>query len=98
MSLVWVQLGAVAATVMASVLTYLNARRADRSQADVAHRTTSLTEFEKALAFTGTQLDELRAAWQEQHDEIVDLRDLYERCEADKRLLRRELADLRGRL
>lgn len=102
MNLAWVQLAGMIATLVAAAMTARNAHSANRSQdaanrsqADVAHRTTSLTELEKALMFTGQQLDELRSEVRDQHIEIRDLQKAHEECERDKRSLRRELAQLR---
>lgn len=106
------QLLGVLLTFAASGLTALNARSANnnarlanQSQEDVAHRTTSLTELEAALTFTGTQLKDLRALvidqggqLRDQSAQIRQLRTLHEECEADKFRLHMQLAELRGHM
>lgn len=98
MSLLVVQMLGVVLTFGASGLTFVNARSANKSQQDVAHRTTSLSEMEAALTFTGSQLKELRAEVTEQSAQIRQLRTLHEECEADKFQLYMQLAELRGHL
>jgi CII-binding regulator of phage lambda lysogenization HflD len=89
MTLIWVQMFGVLATALASGFTFVNAHSANRSQTDVAHRTSSLTEMEKALTFTGSQLENIRLR-------VTELERLHEECERDKFELRMELAQLRG--
>ena len=92
------QLAGVAATFLAAGFTALNAHSANRSQAEVTHRTTSLNELEKALSFTGLQLDELRTEVLEQAAQIRILEVKHEDCERDKRRLTYEVAGLKARL
>lgn len=98
MNLLWIQLAGVLATFAAAGMTALNAHAANRDSADVAHRTTSLTELEKALTFTGVQLDELRTEVLEQAAQIRILQRDHELCERDKRRLSWEVAGLKAKL
>jgi hypothetical protein len=95
----------VIATFAASIFTALNARStnnnarlANESQEDVAHRTVSLSEMETALTFQGTQLRDLRKDMTEASAQIRQLRTLHEECEASKFQLLLQLAELRGRM
>jgi hypothetical protein len=89
-NLIWVQMLGVILTFGASSFTFIAARSANRSQADVANRTTSLTEFEKALTFQGVQLDRLRV-------QVMEREEAEARCQAEKDELRRQLQEARGR-
>jgi septal ring factor EnvC (AmiA/AmiB activator) len=97
-SLVWVQGIGVAVTLIAAVLAAWNAHSANRSQSDVQHRTVSLDEMEKALKFTGEQLESLRGQVREQADEIIRLDEQHQQCERDKRRLDREIGELRRKV
>lgn len=89
MNLVWVQLAGVVATILVTVITVLGARSANRSKADVEHRTASFSEWEKTVTFQGEQLDRLRI-------DVLNLQQAHRECEQDKVVLHREIALLRG--
>lgn len=97
MNLIWLQAITVLGSVVAAVSAGFNARSANRnarsateSEAEVAHRTLSLTEFEKALTFQGVQLDRLRV-------QVMEREEAELRCQAEKDELRRQLQEARGR-
>ena len=98
MNLIWVQGIGVLVTLVAAVLAAWNAHSANRSQTDVQHRTVSLDELEKALTFTGEQLDDLRTETTRLQGKVRDLEIAHQECERDKRKLHREMDELRRAL
>jgi len=97
-NLIWVQGIGVLVTLVAAVLAAWNAHSANRSQTDVQHRTVSLDELEKALTFTGEQLDDLRTETTRLQGKVRDLEVAHQECERDKRKLHREMDELRRAL
>ena len=95
MNLIWVQGIGVLVTLIAAVLAAWNAHSANRSQTDVQHRTVSLDELEKALTFTGEQLEDLRSETIRLQGKVRDLEIAHQECERDKRKLHREVDELR---
>ena len=95
MNLIWVQGIGVLVTLIAAVLAAWNAHSANRSQTDVQHRTVSLDELEKALTFTGEQLEDLRSETTRLQGKVRDLEIAHQECERDKRKLHREVDELR---
>jgi len=94
-NLIWVQGIGVLVTLIAAVLAAWNAHSANRSQTDVQHRTVSLDELEKALTFTGEQLEDLRSETTRLQGKVRDLEIAHQECERDKRKLHREVDELR---
>jgi len=94
-NLIWVQGIGVLVTLIAAVLAAWNAHSANRSQSDVQHRTVSLEELEKALTFTGEQLEDLRGETTRLQGKVRDLENAHQECEQEKRRLDREIMELR---
>lgn len=95
MTPLWVPIVGLIVPVLAAAIAAWSAHVANRSQSDVQNRTVSLTELEKALTFTGDQLEDLRAETTRLQGRVRELEVSHQECERDKRRLHREIAELR---